>query len=175
MTPADIGASILSQYRSALAMIGTAIESCPEDLWNHEGDVNRFWHIAYHALFYTNLYLAPSEIQMQPWEKMRMGYNFLGPYPWPPHARPEIGTPYTREEIVEYHRFVSGLVAPLVAAVPMNAPSGFPWIPMNRFELHLYTIRHLAHHAGQLIDRLRERAQLSINWVGMQSEASVSD
>jgi len=32
-------------------------------------------------------------------------------------------------------------------------------------ELHMYNIRHLQHHAGQLIDRLRTTENIGIAWV----------
>ena len=35
-------------------------------------------------------------------EKLRPNYNFMGTLPWPPHDKPEIDEPYTREEILEY-------------------------------------------------------------------------
>jgi predicted kinase len=38
-----------------------AIEKCPDALWNDPADKNRFWHVAYHALFYTHLYLQPTD------------------------------------------------------------------------------------------------------------------
>ncbi|KPJ52053.1 hypothetical protein AMJ39_08795 [candidate division TA06 bacterium DG_24] len=52
-------------------------------------------------------------------------------------------------------------------AVPFGDPSGFPWLPFNRFELHLYNIRHIQHHAGQLIERLRSQGVTDFEWVGI--------
>ena len=51
---------IQSQYRAALDMIGEAIAKCSDTLWEDPAYTNRFWHIAYHALFYTHLYLQDS-------------------------------------------------------------------------------------------------------------------
>jgi uncharacterized damage-inducible protein DinB len=48
----------------------------------------------------------------------------------------------------------------------LAAPSGFPWLPFTRLELHLYNLRHLAHHTGQLQAFLR-RAGVETGWVKM--------
>jgi hypothetical protein len=37
---------------------------------------------------------------------------------------------------------------------------------MNKFELQIYTIRHLQQHSGELMERLGSRANISVDWVG---------
>jgi hypothetical protein len=44
--------------------------------------------------------------------------------------------------------------------------SGFPWIPFPRLELHIYNIRHIQHHAGQLGAFLRRNKVKGVGWVG---------
>jgi hypothetical protein len=48
----------------------------------------------------------------------------------------------------------------------LEAESGFSWIPMNKMELQIYNIRHIQHHAAQLIERLRDNQGIHIKWVG---------
>ena len=48
---------LISQYQASLEMFKQTITKCPELLWNSPGDKAKFWQIAYHALFYTHLYL----------------------------------------------------------------------------------------------------------------------
>jgi len=167
----DTLGTIVSQYRASLRMLRSAIAECPAELWNAAGDANRFWHIAYHALFYTNLYLSRTEQEFRPWEKVRPEYNFLGPLPWPPHEQPKIGEPYAQAEVLEYHDWLFERVADLVRAVDLAAPSGFSWLPLRRLELHIYNIRHIQHHAGQLIERLRRAGRGGIDWVGRDHAA----
>ena len=93
------------QYRAALEMLGQAIEECPESLWLAPEYPNKYWHIAFHVLFYTHLYLQTSEAEFTPWAKHRPEYQFLGPMPWPPHDPPRIGEPYSKEDVLEYHAF----------------------------------------------------------------------
>ncbi len=60
---------IQSQYLAALEMLKQAVVKCPDPLWNAAEDGNKFWHVAYHALFYTHLYLQDTEKDFKPWEK----------------------------------------------------------------------------------------------------------
>jgi hypothetical protein len=165
---------IKSQYGASLEMLRSAIEACPEKLWDSDSYKNRFWHIAYHALFYTDLYLSGSEEDFTPWEKSRPENNFLGPLPWPPHKEPEIGESYSRSEILEYWDIVSENLSMKVDAVSLDQPSGFEWLPFNRLELHFYNIRHIQHHGGQLIERLRQNGKEDIDWVGMKRHRTKS-
>jgi hypothetical protein len=159
---------IKSQYYASLEMLRQAIIKCPASLWNDPEPKNRFWHISYHALFYTHLYLQNSEKEFTPWRKHGNEYQFLGPLPWPPHKEPEIGKPYTKEEILEYLELCRKQVEEKVTSVDLDAPSGFQWLPFNKMELQLYNTRHIQHHAGALCDRLRNRENIGVDWVGMR-------
>jgi hypothetical protein len=168
----DIHSTIISQYGAALAMLRSAIEACPAEQWESDSYQNQFWHLAYHVLFYTHLYLTPTDEEFVPWEKGREHYHFIaGVIPWSPEVKVEIGEKYTREEILEYHQVVSEMVAGSLHGVPLDGPSGFYWLPFDRFELHLYNLRHLQHHTGQLVERIRQETGHGVEWVGrMQVE-----
>ena len=146
------------------------IIKCPDSLWDDEAAKNRFWHIAYHALFYTHLYLQPTESDFVPWAKHRAEYEFMGPLPWPPHNEPEIGDAYSKEEMLEYLDFCRGEVKKQTDAVNLEAASGFEWLPFNKLELQFYTIRHLQQHIGELCERLWDTGQIEVDWVGMKSD-----
>ena len=145
-------------------MLGAALDKCPEALWIDPGYPNKFWHIAFHALFYTHLYLAPSEAEFEPWAKHRPNYQYLGNTPWPPYERPKIEDPYTKHELREYHQICGKAVDATVPSLDLSAPSGFHWLAFNKLEVQLYNIRHLQHHTGQLIDRLRTAAGIGVAW-----------
>ena len=167
MNPTDV---IRHQYRATLAMLKEAVVQCPAGLWDAESHKNRFWHVAYHVLFYTHLYLQDSEKSFTPWTKHREEHNFLGPLPWPPHKKPVIGEPYSRREILEYLELCQGQVEERVASLNLEAESGFHWLPFSKLELQFYNIRHLQHHTGQLVDRLRSEAGIGVRWVGTMPE-----
>lgn len=155
-----------SQYRASLAMLREAIVECPDAMWHDAATKNRFWHIAYHVLFYTHLYLQPSESDFVPWEKHREQYQFMGPLPWPPHEEPEIGAPYCKEDILEYLDLCERQLSQTVAALDLEAESGFDWLPFGKLELQFYNIRHLQHHVGELCERLGTQASVDVAWVG---------
>ncbi len=150
---------IQSQYLATLAMLNQAIEKCPDALWNDPADKNRFWHVAYHALFYTHLYLQPTEQAFRPWAKQRQAHDLA-----------QTADPYSKAEILEYLAFCQQQVTEIVPQLNLDAESGFYWLPLNKAELQIYTIRHLQQHAGELMERLGARADLEVDWVGMQHE-----
>lgn len=166
MSELDIHAIVERQYRASLEMLSQAVHHCPDFLWFSSDYQNRFWHIAYHALFYAHFYLQDSEATFHPWEKHRPNYQFLGPTPWPPHERPIIEDPYNKADIIEYQKFCLKQVEERVRIPALDSPSGFHWLAFNRLELHFYNVRHIQHHAAQLIDRLRNIEGTGIGWVG---------
>jgi hypothetical protein len=160
---------IQSQYLAALEMLKQAVVKCPDSMWNAAQDRNKFWHVAYHALFYTHLYLQDTEKDFKPWEKHRNEYQFMGQVPWPPHNPPEIGEPYTREEVLACLAFVREQVRERLPALDLEAASGFDWLPFGKLELQYYNIRHLQHHAAELYERLGARAGIDLDWIGSAS------
>ena len=161
---------IRSQYLAALEMLKQAVDRCPESLWNAPEDKAKFWHVAYHALFYTHLYLQDTEEDFRPWANHRDEYQFMGPMPWPPHNLPKIGDPYTKEDVLAYLAVVQQQVEERVPAQDLEAASGFSWLPFSKFELQVYNIRHIQQHAGELFERLGARAAIELDWVGQGPE-----
>ena len=147
---------IKSQYLAALEMLRSAVIQCPDGLWNDPASKNRFWHVVYHALFYTHLYLQPSGQAFVPWSKNRSGSNELD----------QAGEPYSKNEILEYFEICREQVATQTQSLDLDAPSGFDWLPMNKLELQFYTIRHIQQHAGELSERLGAAVGIGVGWVG---------
>jgi hypothetical protein len=164
----DSSGVIVSQYLAALEMLKQSVVKCPETLWDSPDDKTKFWHIAYHALFYVHLYLQDSDKSFTPWAKHRPEYQFMGPMPWPPHTLPKIGEPFDKESVLEYLAFCREQITDRVPKMDFDAASGFAWLPFSRFELQIYSIRHLQQHTGELMERLGTRAQIDVDWVGMK-------
>ncbi len=164
----DHATSIISQYQAALEMLKQTIARCPDSIWDSPDDKTKFWHIAYHTLFYTHLYLQESALAFTPWSEHRQEYQYMGRVPWPPHAQPRIAEPYDKDSLLEYLAFVQQEVMTKVAHAVLEAPSGFDWLPFSKFELQLYTIRHLQQHTGELMERVGSRAGIEIDWVSTQ-------
>jgi hypothetical protein len=161
---------ISSQYRAALDMLAQAVVRCPDPMWDNPAHKNRFWRLAYHAVFYTHLYLHRSEADFVPWEKHREHVQFMGTLPWPPHDPAPAGEPYSKDEILAYLDLVRAEVPAFLAGVDLDAPSGFDWVPLNKLELQLYNIRHTQHHTGELCERLGEGANIDVDWIGLRHE-----
>jgi hypothetical protein len=166
----DAKQAITSQYLATLEMLKQAIVKCPDTLWDDPGDKNRFWQIAYHALFYTHLYLQESESAFTGWSGHRKDYQYLGSTPRPPHAPPDIGEAYSPAEVLAYLEVCQAQVKEKVAELDLEAAnSGFSWLPFGKLELQLYNLRHLSQHVGELMERLGTRAAIEVDWVGSQS------
>jgi hypothetical protein len=163
----DAKPAILTQYLAALEMLKQTVVKCPPALWDEPSDKNKFWHITYHALFYTHLYLQVSESEFKAWAKHREHYQFLGPLPWPPHEPPSIGQAYDKEDLLAYLEVCQAQVKEIVPLLDLEAAaSGFSWQPFGKLELQLYNLRHLQHHIGELMERLGTRAAIEVDWLG---------
>jgi hypothetical protein len=77
----EITKIIQSQYGASLGMLRQAVEKCPEALWDTPPDQNQFWHVAYHALFFTHLYLQSEAQDFTAWHKHQADSELLGPKP----------------------------------------------------------------------------------------------
>jgi hypothetical protein len=161
---------VKSQYHATLDMLEQTIAKCPDSIWDHPDHAGKSWHVAYHVIFYTHLYLAPTEEDFRPWEHHRKEYQFLGPVPYPPHNEPEIEKPYTKEEVFAYLNLCREQVDPAVDSLDLEAESGFYWLPFGKLELQFYNIRHVQHHTGELADRLGTMENIEIDWVVMRKE-----
>lgn len=159
-------AVIRSQYLAALEMLKQTIVKCPASLWDDPAPKNRFWHIAYHALFYTHLYLQDTEKEFAPWAKHRPEYNYMGQVAKPPHDAPKVREPYRQEDVLEYLQFCQQQVEDKVPALDLEVASGFHWLPFGKLELQFYNIRHIQQHAGELAERLGTQAGIDVDWVG---------
>lgn len=155
-----------SQFLAGLAMLEESLTLCPGEVWDDPSHKNRFWHIGYHALHYTNLYLSDSLAAFIPWVGQRENYHYLGRLPTPPHDEPKIDEPYDKATLLDYLAYCRARMTIALPKTDFDAPSGFPWLPMDKLELQIYNARHLQHHTGQLADRLR-CAGIGLRWVGL--------
>ncbi|MCO5187566.1 MAG: DinB family protein [Anaerolineae bacterium] len=163
----DLSNAIQTQFHAALTMLERAVDACPDTLWDDATYTNRFWHIAYHALFYVHLYLQKSEETFVPWAKQRPEYQFMGSVPWPPHEPPAIDEAYSQADIREYIAVLREQIDSVIPTLDLASPSsGFYWLPFSKLELQFYNLRHLQSHTGELCERLDTAAGIAIDWVG---------
>jgi lambda repressor-like predicted transcriptional regulator len=163
-------AILKSQYHAALAMLLESIERCPEELWYSRDPQNAFWQVAYHTLFFAQVYLGPNAEAFSPWA------HHQGDVQHPDgiagrideaSALPVLPEPYSRADVLAYWQVCDSMVDAAVDALDLRSPdSGFRWYRISKLEHQFVSIRHIQHHAAQLADRLRAAAHVGITWVG---------
>ena len=151
---------IAAQYRASLAMLRDAIEKCTDELWCDQRHDPAYWRIAYHTLFFTDLYLSENHDTFCAWDRHVKKYEALDPL-----VRID-GDPYTRADLSGYTAHLTRTVEERVAGLDLAGPSGMSWLSFTKLELQFYNIRHIHHHAGQLTVWLREELGSEIDWVG---------
>lgn len=152
----DLAAILISQYLSSLEMLKQTIVQCPELIWNAESDKNKFWQVAYHAIYFTHEYLADSYETFVPWVKHREVYDF---------DESQIFEPYDKDTILDYLAFCQQHVEERVPQLNLEGLEGHGR-SMTTLELQIYSIRHLMQHTGELMERLGARIGAEIDWVG---------
>ena len=165
---APLRQALKGQYRAGLAMLRDAVERCPDATWRDPAPTNAFWQVAYHVLFYTHLYLQPDLEAFRPWPghqgDVQHEDGIAGPAD-PASSLPLVAQPYTKAQVLAYADHVDALVDG-VDALDLDADSsGFSWYAMGKLEHQLVNLRHLAHHAGQLADRVRATTGDGVRWV----------
>ncbi|MFM9874119.1 MAG: DinB family protein [Fimbriimonadaceae bacterium] len=155
----DIKKSLKRQYKASLNMLRECIEKCPDEAWLAGEHPRNFWRIAYHALYYTHLYMMPTEDDFVAWEKHRDDSRIL----W---DKPAVEEAYSIEETLEYLDFVAAHVGEWVDALDLESKStGIPWYKgMGKFEHQLVNLRHIQGHVGQLSELLMTKG-IYLTWV----------
>ena len=152
--------AIQSQFLATLEILRKAIQGCPDEMWADPEPKNKFWHIAFHALFFTHFYLHTTQDGFVAWEKHRDLASLS------PSDVTEAIEPYSKADMLEYLAFCQEQVREKIGACDLEAESGFHWLPFNTLEKHIYNIRHTQLHIGELCERLGQ-AGIDIDWVGM--------
>ena len=167
--------ALKNQYRAGLAMLHEAVDLCPDDVWLNQSPVNAYWQVAFHALYFTHLYLQPTSAHFHPWPGHQGGVQhedgMAGPND-PDSDLPLIPKPYSRLQVLDYVRFLEERVASAVDALDLaSTDCGFSWYDCNKLEHQLINVRHLHHHVAQLADRLRAATGVGVSWVDSGSGA----
>lgn len=165
--PTTIKPIIASQLLASLAMMNQCVQQCPPELWdNSERTVAKypFWLVAYHTLCYLDLYLSPGKevYELRPEFHPGGWQEFDDEYP---------SRTFSQQELLAYIQICREKIATVLGdgpnsetAASLAGPSGFSRLQFTRTELHLYNLRHLQHHTGQLTAFLR-RGGVETSWV----------
>lgn len=158
----EIKQALKGQYRAGLAMLRQCIERCPPEAWVAGRHPRNFWRIAYHAIFYTHLYLQVNEEAFRPWEKHRDRCTDL----WDDEQdMPPVEEPYTQAELIAYLDAVDAKVDEWVDAIDLDSPDpGFHWYKIPKLDHQILNVRHLGVHTGQL-EELLFAFKVDLDWV----------
>jgi hypothetical protein len=158
---------VAGQYGAALRMLCDCMRGADPAAWQATVGRFPFWHVAYHTLYFTDLYLSPDERGFQPPLFHREDSNWLAVNLAVPQKEVVASLPYDKETLAAYldacrakaRRAMEGETEATLAG-----PSGFPWLGFTRLEAHLYNIRHIQHHTGQLSASLQRHLGAGAEW-----------
>lgn len=163
----DLVKSLLAnQFEASLCTLAHAIEGCPDTEWNVPVARFPFCQVAFHALFFADYYLGTTPESMQSQKFHRAHPDLFGDYEQLEPREPT--SLYTRAQIQLYLDFCRDKAVSAIALETepsLRGASRFPRKEFSRAELHVYNIRHIQHHAAQLILRLRLDTDVDIPWI----------
>jgi hypothetical protein len=159
---ATMKTNIWQQFGAAIDMLDDAICLCPDPLWTtvvwedaDDARYGQFWFVAYHTVFWLDLYLTGSAIK-----------DFTPPAPFIRGALPE--QPYTKEQVRNYllqcRQKCQSVIEGMTDA-QANQICTYAWMAPTFLELQLYSMRHVQEHAAQLNLVLGHNGVTDVDWV----------
>lgn len=149
---------VWKQFGAAIDMLDNALLACPDDLWRQPvwsdsslpTERTAFWYVAYHALFWIDLYLFGAEEGFAPPAPFILIDQDDGDDALP-------SQPYTKEELRAYLASLRQKCQRIIETVTDEQAHHlvtFGWIEdgedVSYLELQLYSMRHVQEHAAQL-------------------------
>ena len=151
-----------SQFEASLCMMHHCIKACPPKLWEGKIANATFRQVARHTLYFVDKYLSPSHKSFQLRELHRRGGDERGTT-----VRRGLSKSQTLSYLSICRKKAIDTLASETAQV-LQGPSGFR--KFSRAEMHIYNIRHIQHHTGQLSAFLRRHdpslTDKTLPWVG---------
>ena len=158
---------LTGQFEASFCMLEKCVQSCPSNVWNARVGQLYFCQVAFHALFYADVYLGTdlASLRQQPFHVEHAvvfaDYEEL-------EDRPQTSR-YEESFIRLYLEHCRSKAMSAVAAEDtktLEQRPGFDWLPFSRAEVHVYNIRHLQHHVAQLSLRMKLDADVGVSWIG---------
>ena len=151
---------IWSQFGAAIDMLENALLACPDGLWSDRCRQPRFWYVAYHALFWLDLYLTGSIERFAPPAPFTLGeLDPAGLLPERAYAK------YELKAYLEHCRDKCRATIEALSDEKAHQRCVFPWGNVSFAELLLYNMRHVQEHAAQLSLILGQTTGSGPGWV----------
>lgn len=150
---ATLKAGIWQQFGAVIEYLERTITVCPDALWRHAmwdtrekpSEFAQVWYVAYHALFWLDLYLTGTEDGFVPPAPFTLIEQYDdGPLP---------ERVYTKTELLAYLEGCRQRCQATIQALTDETAArrcGFSWGEASFFELLIYNLRHVQEHAGQI-------------------------
>ena len=148
------------QFGAAIDMLGNAIALCPEALWADRSRRPEPWYLAYHTLFWLDLYLSGAIEGFAP--RAPFGLEELDPAGLLP---PRV---LAKAELLAYAGHCRAKCRATIGSLTDEAARRmcrFGWGEVPFAELLLYNMRHVQHGAAQLNLLLRQAVDAVPRWV----------
>jgi hypothetical protein len=157
----------VNQYEAAFCTLNMCMERCPDFAWHRPVHQLALCQVVFHTLFYADYYLGENEDAFRKQPYHRANEAFFGDYEELRDCKPQ--TLYDKAGLRSYMQHCRTKASAVLAAATASSvcsPCGFARRDFSRAELHLYNIRHIQHHAAQLILRLRIDTNQDFPWIG---------
>ena len=160
------------QLLAALKTLQFCIESCPESEWQKEHGDYPFSQVVFHTLFYTDFYVGRDSIPFK-----QQAFHLSHKEVFKNYEELENVIPvelYGKDfclQYVDYCRAKIKEVLSMETPGVLAAESGISFRNMSRAELHVYTTRHIQHHAAQLGFRLQLITGKEMPWISGEAES----
>jgi hypothetical protein len=156
------------QFGAAIDMLGSALRACPVALWSacllgehtERPELSEFWYVAYHTLFWLDLYLSGPVEGFAPPAPFTL--DELDPAGLVPERR------YTVDELLAYLDHGRRKCRASIEALTDGQARRLckvTWGEVGYAELLLDNMRHVQEHAAQLNLYLGQRLGADAVWV----------
>ena len=159
--------ALWNQFGSSIDMLDHAIDACLDDLWKvrlwpvtaPNPELSEFWYIAYHTLFWLDLYLSGAVEGFAPPEPFTL--DELDPAGLTPKRT------YTKAELqsyLEYDRMKCRQTIESLTDQKARQICKFRWGELPFVELLLDNLRHVQEHTAQLSMILGQKINFEPGW-----------
>jgi hypothetical protein len=155
------------QFGAAMDMLDDALRACPAALWGDRAQRPEYWYVAYHTLFWLDLYLSGDVAGFTPPAPFTLDeLNPAGVLPERVYSQAELQT------YLQYCRQKCQATLASLTAAQAQRPCLFGWGNQLTFgELLLYNLRHVQAHAAELGLILGQKYGSGPGWVARARSA----
>lgn len=151
---------IRQQFGAAIDTLEGVIHACPDAHWTVGLPQRQPWYLAFHTLFWLDLYLSEQAATYQPPKPFTLGEL-------QPDVFPE--KPYPKELLLDWLEACRISLAARIMTIRTEEGARrscrLHWGEMQAGELLLYNMRHVQHHAAQLNFIIRNAGAEPAPWV----------